>query len=729
MADVPVSKGGKELTDEDIKQLHLPSLRWFYKKKALTAAHGSTVDHPLSFDFGEGNGTKIFSWVAKPSKYLDVVHSLDAKDRCVYEIIQSHVAAKMYMDIERVMTFDAKTTPFGEWHAAVKTELKEYLKPLYPLINSLVGIEPQIIVLDSCRLVTVYGVEKAKLSFHVIVTNVMFHNNQAEDNNADRRNLMLAILRKLPPTANIELDENVYHNFQNFRMPLCHKKGQLNGKLKLDLDLSSPEWRAQDEQKLLLGALITHVELDALIIKTEDICKYPALQILVDSTQSFTKSKTKARGAPKGKVKGAAKASKAPTQDQVKDIMAALYLLLQTTLDKSSQPEGIVNLDEEGIGKMRVDCRNQGARICFCNPAEVHVSNNVALYLLPDGDNAYDVRYYCHSCKGPKKHLGIICRTPGNGNGWGIRRPALPPPPSETISLQQEAPLPLVFASAPADNDEDMGNTVESDDEPMGNTDESCTRELLLCQPFAWKSHLTERIFSLYKRADPTDSSGALREWCRRIEPYPGAQEVLDSFSACIASPTKQLPLIELHKIRCENPVFRFWPRPADLPMPPVAETEADEAEEVEAETEDRMQLRLTKPHILIPLIQKQHSSLTCCVRVLKQIYPADEKQVCHLLQALYGLDTELEVQQIRTIWAIEGSLESADLKDFVIRSTCSFGLITTVIPAIYGSQVYPMTSVDRIGRQHDLCGGLSTNLPLVVVASVKRIGRQHDFM
>ena len=135
-----------------------------------------------------------------------------------------------------------------------------------------------------------------------------------------------------------------------------------------------------------------------------------------------------------------------------------------------------------------------------------------------------------------------------------------------------------------------------------------------------------------------------------------------------------------------------------------LAEAEADEAEEVEIEPEDRMQLRLVKPHILIPLIQKQHSSLTSCVRTLKQIYPAEETQVCLLLQALYGLDTELEVQRIHTIWGMEGSLESADLKDFVIRSTCTFGLITNVIPAIYGSQVYPMTSVDRSGRQHVSC-------------------------
>ena len=263
-----------ELTPEAIRQLHFPpDQRWFYNKKALIAAHGGIVDHPLSYDWGGGKGSKIFSCVANPSLYLDVVHSLDKNARCFYEVIQPHTPAKLYMDIEKEMDFDGKKTPFGEWHAAAKTELNEFLKPLYSLIYTLVGIQPQVIVLDSCRLVTVEGVEKAKLSFHVIVTNVMLQNNTVVDNNRERRDLMLAILRQLPPTNNIALDEKVYGKFQNFRMPLCHKKGQLNGKLKLDLFLCSPEWAAQDEQKVLLGALITHIESDALIVKSEDICK------------------------------------------------------------------------------------------------------------------------------------------------------------------------------------------------------------------------------------------------------------------------------------------------------------------------------------------------------------------------------------------------------------------------------------------------------------------------
>ena len=345
MTDAAPPTDSKELTPEAIGGLRLNNRqRWFYNKKALTAAHGSTVDHPLSYDRGgKGKGSKIFSWVTNPALYLDVIHSVHANDSCFYEVIQSHMAAKLYMDIERVMDFDGKKTPFGEWHAAAKTELNEFLKPLYPLIYTLVGIQPQVIVLDSCRLVTVEGVEKAKLSFHVIVTNIMLQNNTEVDNNRERRSLMLAILRQLPPTNNIALDESVYSKFQSFRMPLCHKKGQLNGKLQIDLSLCSHEWAAQDEQQVLLGALITHIESDALIVKSEDICKYPALKSLFDSAPSFVKSKAKGRGAPKGKkAKANAKiAAKAPTQVESKDIMTALHLLLKTTLDKSSQPDVI----------------------------------------------------------------------------------------------------------------------------------------------------------------------------------------------------------------------------------------------------------------------------------------------------------------------------------------------------------------------------------------------------
>ena len=700
------SKSDKELSSKTIKQLNLPTdIRWFSSKNALFAAHGGTVNHPIAFDYRMKSGecAKIFGRVSEPGQYLTVIQSLSPQYRCGYEVIQPHVPAKLYIDIESKLPFECTghedPTVIGErfqtFHDAALKELAEYLKPLPQLILDIVGTEARIIVLDSCRLME--SNKTFKMSFHVIVQNIMFQNNNTDSGkkqNQQRQAVMLALLRELPETAHIAPDPKAYSSFQNFRLPHCFKMGQPEGWLKLQPELCSP---GMSEQEMLLGSLITHVASDALIIK--NISLYPKLAELCP--QLPLKPLVAARGAKRQRVvEGASPAHH-------NQLLGGLKRLLVMIGDTSSAPMCIEAADEEAQGKLKVVCRNNGSRKCPFLPrgeTRLHNSNNATLYLMPtDKDYNYEVRYSCHSarCKsGGGQIVGTISRQPSgawsgvsyvNTIGSIFKRQMLDKPqeagsaPGNGMDLEASGVHDSNRAQDPKvgeEGDKQMQDMCEdhdgnSQDHPMTDaalddvkeydTDYQmrCFRELLLMGPLPWDSQETETLFAAYKAVCPSDIGGALREWSTRI-PILHEAEILNRLLKVAGLKhmgSEDDPLRVLHRLRLAHPVFLLREcSNQNVQKPPTIEASA-----------------------LLGSIRGDSCNWQTFTRVTRQLCPTDRDQVICFVERMYNVKSD----DVRTLWDYGQSFVSDDLAQYVRMRMCSYKLISEVIPEHFGLQAW----------------------------------------
>ena len=697
------SKSDKELSSEKIDELNLPTdIRWFYSKEALFAAHRGTVKHPIAFDYRTKSGkyAKIYGSVSEPWQYLEVIQRLSPEYRCGYEVIQPHIPAKLYIDIENKLDFECTghedPTIIGKRFqmfrdTAVK-ELAEYLKPLPQLILDILGKEARIIVLDSCRLIESNKI--FKMSFHVTVQNIMFQNNDADSGktvNQQRKAVMLALLKKLPETRNIAPDPAVYSSFQNFRLPHCFKMGQPEGRLQLQPELCSP---GMSEQEMLLGSLITHVASDALIIK--NISLYPKLAELCP--QLPLKPLVAARGTKRPRVVEGA----SPAHHQ--KLLKGLKTLLVTIGDTSSVLMGIETADEEAQGKLKVVCRNNGSRKCPFLPKDetrLHSNNNAALYLMPtEKDHNYEVRYSCHStrCKsGGGQVVGTISLQ-ASGEWSGVSHVNT----IGSISKRQRLEKPQDSGSAAGNGmdletsgvddsngapDYKMGEAkkqmpdmCEAQDHPMTDALDNvetydseylraCSREVLLTAPQLWDSPETEALFAAYKAVCPDDNGGALREWCRRIPIYDDA-EISDRFNACIQANHigGQNPLETLHRLRCTHTVFCL----KECPYNPLVTEKVDEGPTIEVSK-------------LLGCIKGESCTWETFTRVARQLCPTARDRVVGFVERMY----HQKLEDIGRLWDCGESFVSEDLAQFVRISTCNLKLISVVIPALLGHQVW----------------------------------------
>ena len=768
---------GRQLTAGESVDACLPSqLQWFDKRQALfDANHGNPTLYTIAMDAGP-KGAKRFSSVEKPEDYLSLIQSIPPNLRCAYEVVNPHVPCKLYLDIETELPFESTPDPnankikFDSVYNAAVEELGQYLQQLRSLLRETFGIHPIITTLQSCRLKSKGTI--LRLSFHCVVVNLFFDNNTKDSlDNAKRKQAIMALIKpsSLPSTLHFACDQKVYSKYQCFRLPLCIKRGEPHGPLVLVPQLCDL-YSTITEEQLLLSAILTRPEPNSLIIT--NAAQYPKLVELggvilpILKRQRLSTKKGDGRRSP-----GLSHVPASP--NHYSQLCNALQKLLHTTSDTSSQVTTITSLEHEAIGKLKAELRNNGPRICYCQPfrLEIHNSNNAVLFLSLIDDHTYKIKYKCYanSCKTQDRDLGTVYK---NANDtWeyhtstklvypigGSPRPFDGGPrddsdldvddgsrprsatPSDTFQSDNEcdaieeesgnesdseeqeseqqdsddcddiddsqhpsstntSSLTISGAtpeSTPESQDmEDMEDmemdspmqevVVEEEDEDMESDGDqtsndyirACIREILLTGPFPWDSLEITQIFSMYKRVNPLDNGGALREWARRMENGPTTAQVEARLLTCRAS--RKNPLTGLHKIRLQNTVLHFMNKSQD---PVVKEDEGDDCDtpptpqtqtQTQTQTQDNFKIQS-----LMHCIKTGLCTWTCCTRVLKQLWPEEESRVLSFIHIMYRKD----VNKIQALWHQQGHCEYDEmLKDFVRISTCNFGLIKEVIP------------------------------------------------
>ena len=769
---------GRQLTAEECISSFLPSqLQWFDKRQALFDAKGSPTDYTVSFDVPPKN-SKRFSSLNSADEYISLIQSLPPLHRCAYEIVNPRLPCKLYIDTETEVPFhftpdtNANKINFDAQYNAAVEELAQYLQPLRLLLQETFQIQPNFVVLQACRLKSRNSL--LKLSFHVVVSNLLFDNNIKTGTiyeNIHRRQAMWALVKPttLKTTQHFKPDDRVYSKWQNFRLPLAIKRSEPHGPLLLVPQLCDSYSTATEDQ-LLLSAILTRVEPNSLIIT--NAAQYPKLVELggvilpILKRQRLSTKKGDGRRSP-----GLSHVPASP--NHYSQLCNALQKLLHTTSDTSSQVTTITSLEHEAIGKLKAELRNNGPRICYCQPfrLEIHNSNNAVLFLSLIDDHKYEVKLVCYanSCKNQSRDLGTVYK---NANDtWeyntstklvypigGSPRPFDGGPrddsdldvddgsrprsatPSDTFQSDNECDAIEEESGNESDSEEQESEQQDSDDcddidegqHPSstntssltisgaisGSTPESqdmemdspmqdmqdvavevagdeeneededmesdgdqtsndyiraCIREILLTGPFPWDSLEITQIFGMYKRVNPLDNGGALREWARRIENEIPTAQVEARLLTCRAS--RKNPLTGLHKIRLQNTVLHFMNKSQD---PVVKEDEGDDCDtpptpQTQPQTQDNFKIQS-----LMHCIKTGLCTWTCCTRVLKQLWPEEESRVLSFIHIMYRKD----VNKIQALWHQQGHCEYDEmLKDFVRISTCNFGLIKEVIP------------------------------------------------
>lgn len=772
---------GRQLSDDEVIVAGLsPALKWYDRRCALFKANSGPTLYTVAFDAGGGKGSKRFGSVDGPDEYLSLIQSVNPDQRCGYEVVHPNVPSKIYLDLEAELPFAYSKDPtinktnFDAQYAAVVEELTEYLKPLRLLLSDVFGINPNFVVLQSCRLKSKNTV--FKISFHVICTSVMFNNNPTSTipDNSHRKTAMIALINTnvVKPTKNFHPDLKVYSVYQCMRLPLAIKKGEPHGPLTLVPQLCD-SYAMATEQELLLSALLTRVEPGALIVT--NAAQYPKLVELGGVVMPAKRKPKSVKRLANGRRERSPVSPTPASPNHYSLLLKALQELLWTTCDTSSRVQSVTSLEHEEPFKLKVELRNNGPRTCYTQvfKSEVHQSNNAVLFLSIISDHKYDVKFHCHanSCKGNDRNLGTVFKKADDTWDFQISCKlvypigASPRPMSECQDSEQEFDIdegrrpPSSHGTpseiAPSDFGEELSDIQEgesdvemaenesccgdvsdvsdvsdgeaSDARPINNSngisnissslplsetmllsspqppdsDEEmedsdgdqttneyiaeCVRELLLTAPLPWDSPETATIFALYKKVNPLDAGGALREWARRLENGPTTRDVE---SRLLNSKTgRKNPLTGLHAIRVKKPVMQFTARPED---PIVKETDNEEEEEAPVVDDNSM----IKPHILMPCIKTKLCNWVCCTRVLKQVYPDAEGEVITFIQTAYQMQNK--VHKIQAVWLLDGSFVSEDLKEFMQASMCTHGLITKVIPTIFGVSVRKFGIVDE---------------------------------
>ena len=770
---------GRQLSDDEVITAGLsPALKWYDRRCALFKANSGPTLYTVAFDAGGGKGSKRFGSVDGPDEYLSLIQSVNPDQRCGYEVVHPNIAAKLYIDLEAELPFTYSKDPtinktnFDAQYAAVVEELTEYLKPLRSLLSDVFGINPNFVVLQSCRLKSKNTV--FKISFHVICTSVMFNNNPTSTipDNSHRKTAMIALINTnvVKPTKNFHPDLKVYSVYQCMRLPLAIKKGEPHGPLTLVPQLCD-SYAMATEQELLLSALLTRVEPGALIVT--NAAEYPKLVELGGVVMPAKRKPKSVKRLANGRRERSPVSPTPASPNHYSLLLKALQELLWTTCDTSSRVQSVTSLEHEEPFKLKVELRNNGPRTCYTQvfKSEVHQSNNAVLFLSIISDHKYDVKFHCHanSCKGNDRNLGTVFKKADDTWDFQISCKlvypigASPRPMSECQDSEQEFDIdegrrpPSSHGTpseiAPSDFGEELSDIQEGEsdvemaenesccgdvsdvsdgeasdarptansngisnittsqplsetmllsspqppdsDEEMEDSDgdqttneyiAECVRELLLTAPLPWDSPETATIFALYKKVNPLDAGGALREWARRLENGPTTRDVE---SRLLNSKTSSKnPLTGLHAIRMKNPVMQFIQRPKD----PVVKKKDNEDDEDDNQEVD--ETNFIKPHILMPCIKTKLCSWVCCTRVLKQVYPESEAEVLSFIQTAYLMHNK--ACQIQAVWLQDGSFPSDDIKEFIQGNFCSYGLISEVIPQIYGARVRKFGIVDE---------------------------------
>ena len=603
-----------------------------------------------------------------------------------FEIVRDGIDVKAFADYDKYINFTGEKTEDQLKEEGIACFKKEVISKLSLRIRDWFdGHTPLILVNECCR----RSGNMYKLSFHVVVANLIFEKNHM-------KNMCMRVLFE-DLSSEMEMDSSVYTSIRQMRMPNHCKGDRPDAPMSMLWELCTPGADADDTLALITVPFPASMLQEFNVVKVREGSSLKLEKAREKACAANLKSKRPRSAAPDGaSSETPANKRQRVLSDRYQQIASWLRPSLQELLrhcgDKTTRVGEFVS-DKDG--KLVFECRNMGcARTCLLHPERnvFHESNNCRLFVVSARSSfksGYDVEYTCMSAeKCPAKPRTAFLGTIGYDRSL-LPNPQLMPAPTQVgVVMQEEEEVSEDEAMMGDDDNGDAGGEAERMEEgrhSLPACDKVCdeaVRELMLLAPFELEDPKTRELFAMCKTIDPGEGlANALLAWASRHPTFylsssteEKKAEIFQLFESVHCDSIIQQCgnydgiLKRLNELRKAHPVVIF-----DQHALPAAGS-VEETESVSEEAEEKEKSTL----VLHCLQNRETMPWTCCVRVMKQVLPDKKELVLKFVKEVYKVCPK----NSEAVWEFPNYPEP-HLKQYCFSSVFNHSLFTITLPRL----------------------------------------------